>query len=53
MAKKLAAIQVNQAEARRLEQPARHFVVLAGHRHTHKFGFGSLPLRAPTPGVRA
>jgi hypothetical protein len=53
MAKKLAAIQVDETEARRFEQPAWHFVLLTGHRHTDKFGLGSFPLRAPTPGVRA
>ena len=50
---KLAAIQVNQPEARRLEQTARHLVSPAGNRHTDEFGLGSLPVRAPTPGVRA
>ena len=52
-AKKLASVEVNQTEARRLEQPAGHLVLLARHRDTDQLWLLSLPLRAPTTGVRA
>src|SRR5947209_1491443 len=52
-AKKLTPVEVNQTEARRLHQPTRHLVLLAGDRHTDEFWLLSLPLRASATGVRA
>src|SRR5947209_18540319 len=52
-AKKLTPVEVNQTEARRLQQPTLHLVLLAGHRHANEFWLLSLPLRASATGVRA
>ena len=52
-AEKLAPVEVDQTETRRLQQSAWHLVLLAGHRHADQLGLLSLPLRASATGVRA
>ena len=51
-ANNLAPVEVDKTEARRLQEPTRHLVLLAGHRHTNEFGLLSLPLRASATGVQ-
>src|SRR5204862_280767 len=48
----LAAVEVDEAQARGLEQPTRHLVLLTGDGHVDEADGLGLPLRTPAAGVR-